>query len=132
METHILLQMDTDDFWQMLGSMNNIWSFGMHKNPIFISPRDPLKLVLSSCHKFLEALQWPSIHLFAKSARPHLSASENKINKICLGGSRCYVQLDILPQFKTDLVWRLEGVVFEKKIGYIYTEREREREPNLA
>ncbi len=23
--------MDTDDFWQMLGSMNNIWSFGMHK-----------------------------------------------------------------------------------------------------
>ncbi len=29
-------------------------------------------------------------------------------------GSRCYVRLDVLRQFKTDLVRRLEGVVFEK------------------
>jgi hypothetical protein len=30
-------------------------------------------------------------------------------------GSRCYVQLDVLQQFKTDLVRRLEGLVFEEK-----------------
>jgi N-acetylneuraminic acid mutarotase len=30
-------------------------------------------------------------------------------------GSRCYVRLDVLRQFKTDLVQRLEGLVFEEK-----------------
>ncbi len=30
-------------------------------------------------------------------------------------GCRCYVQLDFVWQFKTDLVQRLEGLIFEKK-----------------
>ncbi len=41
-------------------------------------------------------------------------------------GYRCYVRLDILRQFKTDILRRLEGVVFEKK--KLIVERERERE----
>ncbi len=41
-------------------------------------------------------------------------------------GSRCYVRLDFLRQFKTDWLRRLEGLVFEKKNDYKYTERERE------
>jgi hypothetical protein len=32
-----------------------------------------------------------------------------------VGGSRYYVRLDVVPQFKTDLVQRLEGLVFEEK-----------------
>jgi hypothetical protein len=35
--------------------------------------------------------------------------------KCRLYGSRYYVQLDFVRQFKSELVWRLEGVVFEKK-----------------
>jgi hypothetical protein len=33
----------------------------------------------------------------------------------CYSGSRCYVRLDVLRQFKTDLVRQLEGLVFEEK-----------------
>jgi hypothetical protein len=44
-------------------------------------------------------------------------------------GKRWDVRLDFVPQFKTELVRRLECLVFEKKvILYIYIERERERE----
>ncbi len=50
-------------------------------------------------------------------------------------GSRCYVRLAFLRQFKTDWLRLLEGLVFEKKNLY-YREREREREkekePNLT
>ncbi len=50
---------------------------------------------------------------------------------IILYGCRCYVRLDLIWQYKSDLVWRLEGLAFEKKVIlyiYIYIERERERE----
>ncbi len=43
-------------------------------------------------------------------------------------GSRCYVRLDILRQFKSELVRRLEGLVFVKKSNIIERERESESE----
>jgi hypothetical protein len=45
-------------------------------------------------------------------------------------GSRCYVRLDFLWQFKTDLVRRLEGLV--KKIKIIVEERIVERHTCFA
>jgi hypothetical protein len=38
-----------------------------------------------------------------------------KLQNSYLEGSRCYVRLDFVQQFKSELVRRLEGVVFEKK-----------------
>ena len=38
--------------------------------------------------------------------------SKLKLENIRMCGSRCYVRLDVLRQFKTDLVQRLEGLVF--------------------
>ncbi len=38
-----------------------------------------------------------------------------------LFGSRCYIWLDFLRQFKSDWLWRLEGLVFEKKISFYWT-----------
>ena len=35
--------------------------------------------------------------------------------QIYFDGSRCYVRLDVVRQFKTDLVQQLEGLVFEGK-----------------
>ena len=53
-------------------------------------------------------------------------------NLINRKGCMCYVRLDFLRQFKSELVRQLEGLVFEKKIEiiyiYIYIYRERERE----
>jgi hypothetical protein len=36
-------------------------------------------------------------------------------------GSRCYVRLDFLRQFKSDWLWRLEGLIFEKKFSFYWT-----------
>jgi len=36
-------------------------------------------------------------------------------------GSRCYIRLDFLRQFKSDWLRRLEGLVFEKKISFYWT-----------
>ncbi len=48
---------------------------------------------------------WPSHKLF--QVKYHY-----RFNKV---GCRCYVRLDLLRQFKTDLVRQLEGLIFEKK-----------------
>jgi hypothetical protein len=72
----------------------------------------------TSCSKKIKKFRTYEIFLNKKYLSKSVTRNEHfKVppQTIDSDGSRCYLRLDVLQQFKTDLVRQLEGLVLEEK-----------------